>query len=90
MILGVTKELNAINRVIQSYRFTMGQEVEQFEKQFAEKFGSKYAVMVTSGSSANLLSIAALIYSGRLKAGDEVIVPAVLGQQLIFLCNSIT
>lgn len=71
------EEIEAINRVINSNRFTMGKEVEEYEKQFAKKVGSKYAVMSNSGSSANLLSIAALVYSGKLSAGDEVIVPAV-------------
>jgi len=71
------KELEAIERVIKSNRFSMGQEVLEFEKAFAEKFGSKYAVMSNSGSSANLLAVAALVYSKRLKAGDEIIVPAV-------------
>lgn len=70
-------ELKAINRVIESKHFTMGKEVEMFEKEFAQYFNSKYAVMVNSGSSANLLAIAALIYSGRLSSGDEVIVPSV-------------
>ncbi len=55
----------------------MGKEVEKYEKAFAKKFGAKYAVMSNSGSSANLLAVSALVYSGRLKKGDEVIVPAV-------------
>lgn len=71
------KELEAINRVIASNRFTMGTEVSAYEKAFAKKFGAKYAIMSNSGSSANLLAISALIYSGRLSKGDEVIVPAV-------------
>ena len=71
------KELEAINRVVESNHFTMGKEVASYEKAFAKKFGSKYAVMSNSGSSANLIAISALIYSGRLKKGDEVIVPAV-------------
>ena len=71
------KEIEAINRVIASNHFTMGKEVQKYENAFAKKFGSKYAVMSNSGSSANLLAVAALIYSGRLKKGDEVIVPAV-------------
>lgn len=71
------KEIEAINRVIASNHFTMGKEVAAYEKAFAKKFGSKYAVMSNSGSSANLLAVSALIYSGRLKKGDEVIVPAV-------------
>ena len=73
------KEYNAINRVIKSNRFTMGPEVEMFENEFANFFGSKYAVMVNSGSSANLIAISALILSDKydLSPGDEVIVPAV-------------
>lgn len=70
-------EIKAINRVIASNRFTMGQEVAEYEKKFAEKFGAKFAVMSNSGSSANLLAVAALVYSGKLQKGDEVLVPAV-------------
>lgn len=70
-------ELVAIERVIRSNRYSMGSEVSDFEKQFAAKVGSKYAIMSNSGSSANLLAIAALVYSDKLSAGDEVIVPAV-------------
>ena len=70
-------ERNAIQRVIDSGRFSMGMEVQQYEKAFSEKFGCRYAVMVSSGSAANLLAVAALVYSGKLKKGDEVIVPAV-------------
>lgn len=73
------EEYKAINRVIESNRFTIGPEVEIFEKEFAEYFGSKHAVMVNSGSSANLIAISALILSDKydLNKGDEVIVPAV-------------
>ncbi len=74
-------EQDAMQRVIASDRFTMGAEVAEFERQFAAHFGSKFAVMVNSGSSANLLMVAALAYTSnpdlRLKPGDEVIVPAV-------------
>ena len=73
------EEYKAINRVIESNRFTIGPEVEMFEKEFARYFGSKHAVMVNSGSSANLIAISALILSDKydLNKGDEVIVPAV-------------
>lgn len=74
-------EQDAIQRVIASDMYSMGAEVRAFEKEFAAHFGSNYAVMVNSGSSANLLMTAALFYSKnddlRLKPGDEVIVPAV-------------
>ena len=73
------EEYNAIKRVIKSNRFTIGPEVEKFEDEFAKFFGSKHAVMVNSGSSANLIAISALVLSDKydLKKGDEVIVPAV-------------
>lgn len=73
------EEVKAIHKVIESDMYSMGKEVATFEKQFAQYTGSKYALMVNSGSSANLVAIAALFYKkdSPLKAGDEVIVPAV-------------
>ncbi len=70
-------EIEAIQEVIDSGMYSMGTHVAEFEKKFAEHFGCKYAVQVNSGSTANLLAIATLIYSGRIHRGDEVIVPAV-------------
>jgi CDP-6-deoxy-D-xylo-4-hexulose-3-dehydrase len=71
----------ALERVIGSGMFSMGPEVARFEEQCAEAFGARHAVMVNSGSSANLLMTAALFYTRndafRLKPGDEIIVPAV-------------
>lgn len=72
-------EIAAINRVVDSGIFTMGRHVEAFEQDFARYVGSRHAVMVNSGSSANLIMVAALFYTKerRLRPGDEVIVPAV-------------
>jgi CDP-4-dehydro-6-deoxyglucose reductase, E1 len=72
-------ENQAMQNVIQSGTFTMGQRVSEFEEQFAAHVGAKYAVMVNSGSSANLVLVQALKYHSKfnLKPGDEVIVPAV-------------
>lgn len=69
----------AIQGVVDSGMYTMGAKVAAYEKDFAQFFGSQYAIMVNSGSSANLLMIAALFYTKQpyLKPGDEVIVPAV-------------
>jgi len=74
-----SEEISAINDVIKSNRYTMGPKVKKFEDEFASHFNSDYAIMVNSGSSANLLMIASLFYSKEydLKEGDEVIVPAV-------------
>ena len=73
------KEIEAINGVIDKDMYTMGAGVKQFEENFAEYVNSKYAVMVNSGSSANLIAVAALFFTKnpKLKRGDEVIVPAV-------------
>ncbi len=75
------EEYNAIQKVVDSGVFSMSSQVKAFEEEFADFFGSKYAVMVNSGSSANLLMISSLFYvsdkSLKLNPGDEVIVPAV-------------
>jgi len=73
------KEIESIQNVIKSNRFTMGPMVKQFELEFKDYFGSKHAVMVNSGSSANLLAVASLFFkkNNPLKRGDEVIVPTV-------------
>lgn len=75
------EELDAMQRVIASGMFTMGANVQAFERDFAKYVDSKFCVMVNSGSSSNLLMVAALFYTQnaklKLKRGDEVIVPAV-------------
>ena len=73
------EERAAIADVVKSDMTTMGKHVQQYESEFAKYMGSKYAVMVNSGSSANLLMTAALFYkqNNPLKRGDEIIVPAV-------------
>jgi CDP-4-dehydro-6-deoxyglucose reductase, E1 len=61
-------------------RVTMGSRVLEFEAAFADYIGVRHAVMVNSGSSANLLALACLsaeVREGGLRPGDEVIVPAV-------------
>lgn len=72
------EDLEALNRIIRSGQFTMGPKVSAFEQSFAKKHGSKYAVMVNSGSSANLIGLNALFYKSQspLKTGDEVLAPA--------------
>ena len=75
------EEQDAMQRVIASGIFTMGESVNAFERDFAEYVGSKHCVMVNSGSSAILLMVAALFYTKnpklKLNRGGEVIVPAV-------------
>lgn len=73
------EEIRAIDEVVKGGNFTMGRHVREFEAAFAARFGRKYAVMVNSGSSANLIAVAALCYRkhGSLRPGDEVIVPSI-------------
>ena len=57
----------------------MGEEVSDFENEFANYIGTNYAVMFNSGSSANLAMIAALKYvcNSKLKENSRILVPAV-------------
>ena len=73
------EELDAVGRVLRSGQFTMGENVRRFEEAFAARFGAKHALMVSSGSTANLVGIAALFHrkDRPLRRGDEVIVPAI-------------
>jgi CDP-4-dehydro-6-deoxyglucose reductase, E1 len=59
---------------------TTGRFAEQFEKEFSEFIGTQHAILVNSGSSANLLALSCLtsmkLGDRRLKPGDEVITVA--------------
>ena len=73
-------EVNEAIEALLSTRITMGERVRRFETLWAEYLGVRHAVMVNSGSSANLVAAAVLMnpaFPGRLQPGDEVLVPAV-------------
>ena len=76
---GITNEdINLASKVLKSKQITMSKITRKFEIHFAKKIGSKYALMVNSGSSANLLAVYAagnLLRKKRLKPGDEVLIP---------------
>lgn len=81
------EELSAALDVLLDDQMTMGVRTAEFEKQWAQYVGAAGAIMVNSGSSANLLALAALSgpnVPGGLKPGDEVIVPAVAWSTSIF------
>ena len=75
------EEVSEVLDSLLSMKTTMGDKVKKFEKLFANYIGVKYALMVNSGSSANLLALSILsnpsLGNRRLKHGDEVITPAV-------------
>lgn len=74
------EEIRAAKSVLDSGSLTMGWRVKAFEKAFARYTGSRHALMVNSGSSANLLMVEALLRRtltrAKLRPGDEVLVPA--------------
>lgn len=72
-------EFEAIVEVLKSGNYSMGENVERFEVEFAKYSGTNYAVMFNSGSSANLALLFALRYSKNyaITEGSQVIVPAV-------------
>ncbi len=73
------EEAAAAKGVIDSGFYTMGAHVKAFEEEFAAYHGVKHGIMVNSGSSANLIAVAALAYKADrpLQRGDEVIVPVI-------------
>ena len=66
----------AINRTVQSGWYIMGNEVKNFEQQFAEYCGCRYCI--GTGNGLDALTIIMLAYKelGVIQDGDEVIVPA--------------
>jgi dTDP-4-amino-4,6-dideoxygalactose transaminase len=68
--------ISACTRVIESGWYIQGNEHKEFEKEFAEFCGSKYAIGVANGLDALTLILRAYKELGVLKDFDEVIVPA--------------
>ena len=72
------KDISSGVKVLLSGQITMASQTREFEFSFARKLGVKYALMVNSGSSANLLAIFAAgnpLRKKRFKIGDEVLIP---------------
>jgi len=65
-----------IKFLLTSGRYTNGPRVREFEAQWANWVGSKHALMVSSGSTANTLMVAAVKEKYGFKDGDKVLVPA--------------
>jgi len=71
-------DIDALSEWLKTYpRLSKGELTPQFEEMWASWLGTKHAVYVNSGSSANLIILSALIENGTLALGDEVVVPAV-------------
>lgn len=74
------KEMRSLVDSSLDFWLTAGRYNKQFEKEFAEFLGVRYALLTNSGSSANLLAFSALtspkLKEKRIKPGDEVITVA--------------
>ena len=70
------KEVNQALDSLLDVWISQGPKVKQFEEEYAKYIGTKYGLACNSGSSANLLALSALIKTGKVKPGSEVIVPA--------------
>jgi dTDP-4-amino-4,6-dideoxygalactose transaminase len=84
------EEKKLLEEVIDSAQLNrnVGSKVVQFEKEFAEKYGTKYAIASTSGTAALHIAIGSL----NLEPGDEVITTTItdMGTVIaILLCNLI-
>ena len=66
----------AVNKVVQSGRYLQGEWVCAFEQAYANYIGTSYCVGCGNGFDALWLIFRACLELGRLKPGDEVIVPA--------------
>ena len=84
------RELDAIQSVIDSNMYTMGEKVEQFEKEFATEMGCKHAIMVNSGSSANLIMLTAAKIKYDWKNNFNIIVPSVAWSTTYFPIHQIS
>lgn len=67
---------SVVQRVVASGLFLQGEEVKNFESQFAEYCGVSHCIGVANGLDALTLILRAYKILGMLKDGDEVIVPA--------------
>ncbi|UUM28128.1 DegT/DnrJ/EryC1/StrS family aminotransferase [Acinetobacter colistiniresistens] len=68
--------IEACTRVIDSGWYIGGNELAQFEQNFADYCGVKFAIGVANGLDALILTLRAWKELGKLKDGDEVIVPS--------------
>ena len=82
----------ALNSMLEM-KTTMGEKVKKFEKMFAKYIGVKHALMVNSGSSANLIGLSVLanhsLGSMKINSGDEIITPAVTWSTTVFPMKNI-
>jgi len=71
-----TELIEACTKVIDSGWYIQGNECKEFDKEFAQYCGTKYAIGVANGLDALILILRAYKELGVINDGDEVIVPS--------------
>ncbi|MDE5806686.1 MAG: aminotransferase class V-fold PLP-dependent enzyme, partial [Muribaculaceae bacterium] len=66
----------AIDRTVRSGWYLLGEEVKSFEKEYASYIGTEYCVACANGLDSLTLIFRAYIELGKMRRGDEVLVPA--------------
>ena len=66
----------AVQKVVSSGWYLLGEELQQFEKEYADFSGAKHCIGVANGLDALRLILKAYMEMGLMKEGDEIIVPA--------------
>jgi len=77
------EEIDAVTRTLNSGQTTCGRQVWQFENEFARYVGGDHAIMVNSGSSADLILALAL---GAPDSRDTILIPAVTWPTQVWSC----
>jgi len=78
MVTAITEsdKKSLINFISSTDRYTCGKKVKEFEDAWSKWLGCKYSLYVTSGSTANLLLMAAVKELYEIPNGSKVLVPA--------------
>jgi CDP-6-deoxy-D-xylo-4-hexulose-3-dehydrase len=74
--ISILDKLKLCHFLLTSDRYTNGPKVREFEQAWSDWIGCKHSLMVSSGSTANTLLLAAVKELYNLKAGDKVLVPS--------------
>lgn len=69
-------KLELVKFILTSDRYTNGPKVREFEQAWSDWLGCRHSLMVSSGSTANFLLLAAVKEKYKLKNGDKVLLPA--------------
>jgi CDP-4-dehydro-6-deoxyglucose reductase, E1 len=74
--ISFTERLKIAKFALTTSKFTKGDQCLAFEEEWNQWLGSRHSLFVSSGSTANLLLVAAVMEKYDLRPGDKVLLPA--------------